>query len=156
MSIGVVGIVGDGFEYFLFRRLLPALLAGSDPEIIVGGGALGIDRERLGQLGKRVIKLGLPIINNAEGGVGKLVPGSDGNGFFQRHLGGFKSGGAKINDAKIGKRIDVIRTLAQDLLILFFGRSIFAMLEVIFCRLRQIPQILGHIRVEAALRVGAG
>ncbi len=156
MSVGVIGIVGDGFEYFSFRRFLPALLARSDAEIIVRGGALGIDRERLGQLGERVIEFGLPIIDDAEGGVGKLVPGSDGNGFLQRQLGGFKSGGAKINDAKIGKRVEVIGTLGQDFLILFFRRSIFAMLEVIFCRLRQIPHIPGHIRVEGALRVSAG
>src|ERR1700730_1214716 len=42
MRIGVIGISGDGFEYFFFRRFLPALLASSDAEIIVRCGALGI------------------------------------------------------------------------------------------------------------------
>src|SRR6266566_4623440 len=34
MRIGVIGISGDGFEYFFFRRFLPALLDRGDAEII--------------------------------------------------------------------------------------------------------------------------
>src|SRR6266446_9896759 len=64
MRIGVIGISGDGFEYFFFRRFLPALLARSDAEIIVCYGALGIDGKRLGQFGERGIEFGLPIIHD--------------------------------------------------------------------------------------------
>src|ERR1043166_1119577 len=156
MSVGVIRIVLDGFEYFSLGRFLPAFLTGGDPEIIMRGSALGIDRERFGQFRERVVEFGLPIVDDAEGGMGKFVSGGYRNGLLQRQLGGFKSAGAKINDAKIGKRVEVVRTLGQDVLVLFLGRSIFAMLEVIFCRLRQISQVPGHIRVEGALRVSAG
>ena len=48
MRVGVIGIIGDGFEDFSLGRFLPAFLAGGNPEIIVRRRAPGIDRERLG------------------------------------------------------------------------------------------------------------
>ena len=46
MRIRVIGVHGDRVEHFLFRGLLPALLARGDAEIIVRRRALWINAER--------------------------------------------------------------------------------------------------------------
>jgi len=114
MRIGVIGLGGDGFEYFFLRRFLPALLARGDTEIIVRRGTLGIDGKRLRQFGERVVEFCLPIINDAEGGVRKLVLGATATAFFKVSSAALKSAAAKINHAKIGKRIEVVRTLGEE------------------------------------------
>ena len=47
MRIGVVRIVRESLKDLLLCFLLPSFLAGGDTEIIVSGGALWIDRDRV-------------------------------------------------------------------------------------------------------------
>ena len=67
MRIRVIGIIGNGFKHFFFGRFLPALLTRSNPQVIVSGGALRVNRERPGQLGEGIIIFGLSIVNDPEG-----------------------------------------------------------------------------------------
>ena len=73
MRVGVIWVVGDGLKYFFFCLLLPPFLTRSDAKIIVSGGAVGIDLDCLGQLGQCVIEFGLPIIDDAERRMRKLL-----------------------------------------------------------------------------------
>ena len=90
MGVGVIRIFLDRREHFFLGRFLPALLAGGDAEVVMRRRALWINRERLGQLGERVIKLALLVINNPERGMGELVLRREGDRFLQRQLGGFQ------------------------------------------------------------------
>ena len=83
--------------------------------------------------------------------MGKLVSGRNRNRFFQSQLSGFEPAGAKVNDAKIGKRIEVVRALSEDFLVLLFGGAKFAVLEILFGVSGYGLQIGGHVRLEAAL-----
>ena len=90
MSVGVIRIFLDRLEHLLLRRFLPAFLAGGDAEVIVRCRALWIDCERLGQLGERVVKFALLIIDDPERGMGEFVLRRDGDRFLERQLGGFQ------------------------------------------------------------------
>src|SRR3979411_857304 len=61
MRVGIRRIIGDGREHFFFGGFLPAFLARGDAEIIVGGGTLGINGERLRQFSESGVELRLPI-----------------------------------------------------------------------------------------------
>ena len=98
----------------------------------------------------------MSIINNAEGGTGEFVLRRKRNGFFQCQLGRLKSARAKIDNSQIRKRIEVVRALGQDLLILLFGRAIFALFEIFLGRSCHSLQLLGHVRIETVRRIGGG
>ena len=148
MRVGVIRIVRDGQKYFLFSFFLSAFLACGNAQIIVSRGAVWINLNRFVQFGEGIVELGLPIINNAERGMRKLVLGRNRHSLFQRQLRRPKFAAAKINHAEIGKRVKVIGTFGQDFLILFFGRLIFALLEALFGRVRNILEIIWHVRFE--------
>src|SRR6266576_7142073 len=138
MRVGVIRIVRDGLKYFFFCFSEPALLARGNAKIIVGNWVFRIDLERLGQFGEGVIKFGLPIIDDAQSRMYKLVLGRDGQGLFQCRFGRLKSAAANINGAEIGKRVEIIRSFVEDFLVLAFGGTVFAMLEALFRRARYI------------------
>ena len=90
MRVGVFGVVRDRLEHFFLGRFLPALLARGDSQVVVRRRAFRIDRERFGQLGKRVVKLALLVVDDPEGGVSKFIRGREGDRFLERELGGFE------------------------------------------------------------------
>src|SRR5438094_485709 len=55
MGVPVIRIVRDGLKYFLLGFLLSAFLARGNAEIIVSGGALRIDLDRVAWLGLSVV-----------------------------------------------------------------------------------------------------
>src|SRR4030095_1286497 len=73
MRVGIVGFNRDGFEHFFLRRFLPAFLAGGNAEIIVGSRAFWINCKRLGQFVQCLVRLTLPIVNETQSSMSKLV-----------------------------------------------------------------------------------
>src|SRR5215467_11139234 len=82
MRISVIRITCNRLKYLFLGLLLPAFLARGDAEIIMGGGAVWIDLDRPAQLGQRVVESGLPIVNDSQGCVRKLVLGRNGQRLF--------------------------------------------------------------------------
>ena len=75
MRVAVIRIIRDRLKYFSFCFSEPAILAGGNAEIIVGNWAFRIDLERLSLFVEGVIEFGLPIIDDAQSRMHKLVLG---------------------------------------------------------------------------------
>ena len=101
MRIRVIGIRRDRVEHFLFRRLLPALLARGNAKIIMRRRALRIDPERFRQLRDRIVILALAIINNPERGMRKFILRRQRHRFLQRQLRRLQFAGAEIDHPQI-------------------------------------------------------
>ena len=101
MRIRVTRIVRNRLDHLFLGRFLPAFLARGDAEIIVRRRTLGIDRKRLGQLGQRIVEFALPIINDAQRRMRKLILRRDRDCFAQCHLRRLQLPGAKKDHAQI-------------------------------------------------------
>ncbi len=154
MRVSIVRIFLNGFEQFFFGGFLPAFLTSGDAEVVVRRRALRIQAERFGQFRERAIKLCLPVVNNAERSVREFVVGRERDRFFQGQLGGFEFASPKINDAEVGERVKIVRRFGQDFLINFFGRTIFAFIEVLLGLPGKIDNVLRNERETGFDRAG--
>ena len=156
MRVHIIRISRDRFEHFFFGRFLPAFLARGNTQIIMRDEALGINRERLGQLGHGLIEFRLPVIHDPEGAPGKFILGRKRDRFFQGQLGRFEPAGAKVNRAEIRERIKIVRALGQDLFVLLFRGAKFSRIKIRFRFAGQRNQFIRHTRLEGGLDIRPG
>ena len=106
-----------------------------------------IDLDRLGQLGEGVVEFRIADNERCPAWCAETRRWATiVTAFFSVDSAERKLAAANINDAEVGKRVKVVRIFGQDFLILFFGRPIFALLETLFRRPRNILQIIRHVR----------
>ncbi len=71
-----------------------------------------------------------------------------GDRLFQRHLCGLEFAAPEVNDAKIGKRIQIVRRFGQDFLINLFRGAVLALVEILLGLPGKIDNVRRHVRFE--------